>query len=138
MPCVNSSSTGTLTPISRWKASPIAESRGRKDFKLIITAADTIARQTQFFKTHSTTDIAAEDNDYSRKRKQVRAKNGLVKVVVASSVIPTYWDPIPLQVPDHEGNMHVRYMVDGGVGSFGNPAAVVAWEFSGRYTADPP
>lgn len=78
---------------------------------LIITAVEVAARQTRFLKTTST-------ETYERMT--------LTDALLASSSIPTYFDPIPL--PATSGRRPTRWLVDGGVGNFGNPALVVAWE----------
>lgn len=76
---------------------------------LIITAAEVSARRTHFLKTNP-------QEHYGHMR--------LVDAMLASSCIPTYFPPIALPTNDPDR----RWLVDGGVGSFGNPALVVAWE----------
>lgn len=76
---------------------------------LIITAAEVSARRTHFLKT-------TPQERYPHMR--------LVDAMLASSCIPTYFPPVPLPTNDPVR----RWLVDGGVGSFGNPALVVAWE----------
>jgi len=75
---------------------------------LIITAVEVAARQTHFLKT-----TPGEQFDCIH----------FIDALLASSAIPTYFDPIP--VPSHKPT---RWLVDGGVGNFGNPALVAAWE----------
>lgn len=76
---------------------------------IIITAAEVSERYTHFLKTTP----------------QERYKHMLlVDAVLASSSIPTYFPQIALPT----GEKEARWLVDGGVGSFGNPALVVAWE----------
>lgn len=79
---------------------------------LIITAVDAAARQTLFLKTLSGGEFA-----------QMR----LIDALLASSAIPTYFDPLPLRQPN---DTRTRWLVDGGVGNYGNPALVVAWEMA--------
>ncbi|NLX08305.1 MAG: hypothetical protein GXY36_01470, partial [Chloroflexi bacterium] len=51
--------------------------------------------------------------------------------------IPTYFEPIPVPAAE-PGRAPTRWLVDGGVGSFGNPALVVAREMmDARSTAQP-
>lgn len=78
---------------------------------LIITAVEVGVRQTRFLKTTST---------------ETFGRMSLVDALLASSSIPTYFDPIP--IPPEAGGRPTRWLVDGGVGNFGNPALVVAWE----------
>lgn len=79
---------------------------------LIITAAEVAARQTRFLKT-------TPGETYRHMK--------LVDALLASSCIPTYFPPIEL--PAQDPRQHTdRWLVDGGVGNFGNPALVVAWE----------
>ena len=78
---------------------------------LIITAVEVGARQTRFLKTTST---------------ETYGRMPLADALLASSSIPTYFDPIP--IPLAAGARPTRWLVDGGVGNFGNPALVVAWE----------
>lgn len=79
---------------------------------LIITAVDAAARQTLFLKSVPSGEFA-----------QMR----LVDALLASSAIPTYFDPVPLR---HPTDSTTRWLVDGGVGNYGNPALVVAWELA--------
>lgn len=81
-----------------------------RDATVIITTADTASRETHFLKTN-----AGERYYYMP----------VVDAVLASSAIPTYWEPVPLK--DQNGKQ-ISQLVDGGVGNFGNPAFVVAWE----------
>jgi predicted acylesterase/phospholipase RssA len=76
---------------------------------IIITAAEVAARRTHFLKTTA-------DERYKHMT--------LVDAMLASSCIPTYYPPVELPA----GEPVKRWLVDGGVGSFGNPALVVAWE----------
>lgn len=78
---------------------------------LIITAVEVGARQTRFLKT-------TPSETYGQMK--------LADALLASSCIPTYFDPIP--IPPPPGARPTRWLVDGGVGNFGNPALVVAWE----------
>lgn len=78
---------------------------------LIITGAEVSNRSTRFFKT-------TPDNDYGHVK--------FVDALLASSCIPTYFPPVNLRNAD--GSKSDRWLVDGGVGNFGNPALVVAWE----------
>jgi predicted acylesterase/phospholipase RssA len=78
---------------------------------LIITGAEVSNRSTRFMKT-------TPDSDYNHVK--------FVDALLASSSIPTYFPPIPL--PNASGAKSDRWLVDGGVGNFGNPALVVAWE----------
>jgi len=78
---------------------------------LIITAVEVGARQTRFLKT-------MPSETYGRMT--------LADALLASSSIPTYFDPIP--VPPAAVARPSRWLVDGGVGNFGSPALVVAWE----------
>lgn len=78
---------------------------------LIITAVEVGARQTRFLKT-------TPGETYGHMK--------LADALLASSSIPTYFDPIP--IPPPPGERPTRWLVDGGVGNFGNPALVVAWE----------
>ena len=79
--------------------------------ELIITAVEVGARQTRFLKT-------TPSETYGRMT--------LIDAMLASSAIPTYFDPVP--IPPTNGSRPTRWLVDGGVGNFGNPALVVAWE----------
>ncbi len=81
--------------------------------RIVMTAVEVAARQTRFIKTTSTDEFADMK---------------LVEAVLASSCIPTFWDPI--SVPTGDGK---RFLVDGGVGNFGNPAEVVARELMHPY-----
>ncbi|MBN2306248.1 MAG: patatin-like phospholipase family protein [Anaerolineae bacterium] len=84
---------------------------------LIITAAEVSARRTHFLKT-----------TLQERYKHMR----LVDAMLASSCIPTYFPPVPLPTNDPDQ----RWLVDGGVGSFGNPALVVAWELCDQRNID--
>ncbi|PJF23534.1 MAG: hypothetical protein CUN56_00365 [Phototrophicales bacterium] len=86
---------------------------------VIITAVDTASRETHFLKTNE-----SERYYYMP----------VVDAVLASSSIPTYWEPIPLK--DQNGKT-IGQLVDGGVGNFGNPAFVVAWEMCSAANDDP-
>jgi predicted acylesterase/phospholipase RssA len=79
---------------------------------LIITAVDAAARQTLFLKT-------VPGGAFAKMR--------LADALLASSAIPTYFDPIPLRLPN---DPVTHWLVDGGVGNYGNPALVVAWELA--------
>ncbi len=79
---------------------------------LIVTAVEVAARQTRFLK--STPGETYQDMK-------------LIDALLASSSVPTYFPPIPLP-PDDPAQKPDRWLVDGGVGNFGNPALVVAWE----------
>lgn len=84
---------------------------------VIITAAEIETRRTHFLKT----------------TRQERYKHmTLVDAMLASSCIPTYFPPVEL--PANEPVQ--RWLVDGGVGSFGNPALVVAWELCDERNPD--
>jgi predicted acylesterase/phospholipase RssA len=85
---------------------------------LIITAVDAAARQTLFLKTVSGSDFG-----------QMR----LIDALLASSAIPTYFDPLPFRLPTDSAP---RWLVDGGVGNYGNPALVVAWELADPRNSD--
>ncbi len=76
---------------------------------VIITATEVAARRTHFLKTTAT--------------EQYRHMK-LIDAMLASSCIPTYFPPIELPA----GEPVKRWLVDGGVGIFGNPALVTAWE----------
>jgi predicted acylesterase/phospholipase RssA len=83
---------------------------------LIITAVEVEARRTHFFKTNA---LEKYQNSMT-----------LIEAILASSAIPTYWEPVPLpkEPRDPAYDPPDRWLVDGGVGSFGNPALVAAWE----------
>ena len=85
---------------------------------LIITATEVTQRRTHFFKTTA-------DEQYGNMK--------LADAMLASSCIPTYFPPIPLPVAEEDGK---RLLVDGGVGEFGNPAFVVAWELCDLRNSD--
>lgn len=76
---------------------------------VIITATEVSQRRTHFLKTNAGERFA---------------NMKVVDAVLASSAIPTYWEPIALPTDDEPPAL----VVDGGVGSFGNPAFVTAWE----------
>ncbi len=76
---------------------------------IITTAVEVAARRTHFLKT-----TTLEQYQHMP----------LIDAVLASSSIPTYFPPIRLPTDDPSA----RWLVDGGVGNFGNPAPVVAWE----------
>ncbi|MCI0709792.1 MAG: patatin-like phospholipase family protein [Chloroflexi bacterium] len=78
---------------------------------LVITGAEVGNRHTRFMKT-------TPDSDYCHVK--------FVDALLASSCIPTYFPPVNL--PNEDGTKSDRWLVDGGVGNFGNPASVVAWE----------
>ena len=78
---------------------------------LIITAMEVLARKTRFIKSTSVSSF----KDFE-----------LVEAIVASSCIPTYFPPVPIS--PKSGETPTRYLVDGGVGNFENPAFVAAWE----------
>lgn len=78
---------------------------------LILTAVDVLGKRTHFLKTTPTENAP---------QKTIR----LVDAMLASSCIPTYFPPVLLQIDAGKLN----YCVDGGVGSFGNPSYVAAWE----------
>lgn len=77
---------------------------------LITTAVDVAARQTLFLRTTPGGEFAAMP---------------LVDALTASCAVPTYFDPVLLRQPAEEWT---RWLVDGGVGSFGNPALAAARE----------
>ncbi|WP_119067878.1 patatin-like phospholipase family protein [Aggregatilinea lenta] len=79
---------------------------------LIVTAVEVAARQTRFLKS-------TPGETYQHMK--------LIDALLASSSVPTYFPPIPLP-PDDPAKKPNRWLVDGGVGNFGNPALVVAWE----------
>jgi predicted acylesterase/phospholipase RssA len=85
---------------------------------VIITAAEVSARRTHFLKT-------VADEKYRHMK--------FIEAMLASSCIPTYFPPIALP----SGDTPTRWLVDGGVGSFGNPALVVAWEMCDPHNPDP-
>lgn len=87
------------------------------DLTVIITATEVAARKTHFLKTNP---------------KERYQDMKTIEAVLASSCIPTYFPPIPLPTNDDPP----RLLVDGGVGNFGNPAAVVAWELCNPANAD--
>ena len=85
---------------------------------LIFTATEISGRETHFLKTS-----AYESFPHMK----------VVDAVLASSAIPTYWEPVALPTEDNPP----RLLVDGGVGVFGNPAFVAAWEMCDRHNRDP-
>lgn len=86
---------------------------------VIITSVDVASRQTHFLKSNE-----GERYYYMP----------VVDAVLASSAIPTYWEPQALR--DQNGK-RIGDLVDGGVGNFGNPANVVAWEMCNPANPDP-
>lgn len=86
---------------------------------LIITAAEVSARRTHFLKT-------TLQERYQHMK--------LLDAVLASSSIPTYFPPIELPGGKPRDR---RWLVDGGVGNFGNPALIAAWELCDRRNPDP-
>jgi len=76
---------------------------------VIITASEVAARRTHFLKT-----TATEQHKHMK----------LIDALLASSCIPTYFPLVELPT----GEPVKRWLVDGGVGIFGNPALVAAWE----------
>jgi predicted acylesterase/phospholipase RssA len=93
---------------------------GKDGLTLIITAVEIATQRTHFIKT------APQESDIQKKIK-------LVDAMLASSSIPTYFPPVSL--PGTEGKPSL--FVDGGVGNFGNPALVVAWELCDEDNPDP-
>jgi len=91
----------------------------RHSATIIITATEVSQRKTHFLKTNSL-----------EKYQDMK----LVDAMLASSSIPSYWEPIPLNDPKlgYQGRL-----VDGGVGSFGNPALIAAWELCDPRNPDP-
>lgn len=79
------------------------------DRTVIITTTEVSDRRTHFLKTLS-----------DERFKDMK----LTEAMLASSCIPTYWAPRPLPSDDDTQ----RYGIDGGVGNYGNPAFVAAWE----------
>lgn len=80
---------------------------------LIITTVEVGHRKTHFLKTTST-----------ERSQDLR----LVEAMGASSAIPTYWLPRQPKGFKATHDHPDYYLIDGGVGSFGNPAYVAAWE----------
>jgi hypothetical protein len=93
---------------------------GQDGLTLIITAVDVTAPRTNFFKT------TPDEVNYQKKIKVVDA-------MLASSCIPTYFPLVRLPT----GENTTGWFVDGGVGNFGNPALVVAWELCDELNPDP-
>jgi predicted acylesterase/phospholipase RssA len=93
---------------------------GQDGLTLIITAVDVARQRTHFIKT-SPTETAFQQ--------QIK----VVDALLASSCIPTYYPPVALPT----GNDTSGWFVDGGVGNFGNPALVVAWELCDELNPDP-
>ncbi|NDJ78872.1 MAG: hypothetical protein GYB65_21685, partial [Chloroflexi bacterium] len=85
---------------------------------LIITATEVIERRTHFLKT-----TPQEQHGHMR----------LIDAMLASSCIPTYFPPITLPTDEDPP----RRLIDGGVGNFGNPALVAAWELCDPHNPDP-
>lgn len=119
---------------------PTMEELGRflaeknRDLTLVITAVDVISRRTLFIKSSLPEEESAELERQGRVSKRYLQRFQLADAILASSTIPTYWDPVEIDdVPDKEGNPRKGYLVDGGVGSFGNPAGLVAWELCNNH-----
>lgn len=99
---------------------------------IIMTAVEVGERRTHFFKTTH--------------HEQYKDSMTLVDTILASSAIPTFWEPIPLREEFEkrvctennwpQDRLAERVLVDGGVGSFGNPASVAAWEMCNRANPD--
>lgn len=85
---------------------------------LIITASEMTEQRTHFIKT-------------SEEEKPLDKNMKLVDAMLASACIPTYFPPISL-IEDGQQ----RWLVDGGVGNFGNPALVAAWELCHQKNPD--
>lgn len=86
---------------------------------LIITAMEVLARKTRFIKTNQ----GSSFKDFP-----------VVEAIVASSCIPTYFPPVP--IPTKSGEAPTRFLVDGGVGNFENPAFVATWELCYPHNPD--
>lgn len=86
---------------------------------LIITAMEVLARKTRFLKTTQTSAL-----------QQMK----VVDAVMASSSIPTYFPPVA--IPTKSGEDPTRFLIDGGVGNFENPAYVAAWEMCYPHNPD--
>jgi predicted acylesterase/phospholipase RssA len=89
------------------------------DPRVIMTAVEVVARKTHFLKT-------SEDEQYGHMK--------LTDAILASSALPTGFPPVKL--PEKDAAME-RWLVDGGVGNFGNPAYVVAWELCDPLSQNP-
>ncbi|MCL4875434.1 MAG: patatin-like phospholipase family protein [Anaerolineae bacterium] len=100
----------------------------QRDLTVVITAADVVSRRTLFVKTSLPEEESSEPDKQAAYSKARLAKMPLITAMMASSCIPTYWDPVEEIVPDIDDKPQKGYLVDGGVGNFGNPAAIVAWE----------
>lgn len=100
----------------------------QRDLTVVITTADVVARRTLFVKTSLPEEESSEPDKQAAYSKARLAKMPLITAMMASSCIPTYWDPVEEIVPDIDDKPQQGFLVDGGVGNFGNPAAVVAWE----------
>lgn len=85
---------------------------------IVMTAVEVAARQTRFIKSTST-------DEYADMK--------LVEGVLASSCIPTFWDPIPTP---NTGGKSKTYLVDGGVGNYGNPVQSLTREIMHPYSDD--
>lgn len=105
----------------------------KRDLTVVITAVDVISRRSLFIKSSLPEEEKAEPDKQAKYSKAKLAKMRLVTAIMASSCIPTYWDPVEAEVPDADDKPHKGYLVDGGVGSFGNPAALVAWELCSNF-----
>lgn len=97
----------------------ILEARYEHTPTLVVTAAEPSARKTRFIKT-------TPNNAYNNIK--------LIDALLASSCIPTYFPPVNLPKPG--GGESDRWLVDGGVGNFGNPAMIVAWELCDERNPD--
>jgi predicted acylesterase/phospholipase RssA len=94
----------------------------RPDFHLVLTATDIYANRTRFIKL------------YKRRYAGWR----LADAVMASSVVPTVFPVFPHSFttpdmparPDERWIPEPRYWVDGGVGSYSNPAFLAAYEIA--------
>lgn len=105
----------------------------KRDLTIVITAVDVISRRTLFIKSGLREEQKTEEDKDAASAKAWLSKTRLITAIMASSCIPTYWEPVQADVPDPEGKLHKGYLVDGGVGNFGNPAALVAWELCNNH-----
>lgn len=95
--------------------------RERPDFHMVITATDVYASQTRFIKLY-----------------KYRYHDWLLRdVVMASSIVPTVFPvhkhayrKLPGDPIEEEWIPEERYWVDGGVGSYSNPAFLAAYEIA--------
>jgi patatin-like phospholipase/acyl hydrolase len=80
---------------------------------LIITTVEVMNRRTHFIKTTSTEQFPEMQ---------------VIDALRASSCIPTMWYPVISAAMGETYGGQPRSLIDGGVGNFGNPALVAAWE----------